>query len=57
MECGPVGEGGFVGAPGRAAPLFAAVHATFDGVPLLGGLGAESALSNFFRVAAWVGET
>lgn len=35
MESGLVGKGEFAGSCGRAAPLFEAVDAPLDGVPLL----------------------
>jgi hypothetical protein len=42
VECGLVGDGEFVGSHGQAAPLFEAVDAAFDGIPLFVGLGVEA---------------
>lgn len=42
MEWGLVGDGEFVGSHGQAAPLFEAVDAAFDGVPLFVGIGVEA---------------
>lgn len=42
MECGPVGDGAFVGSCGQASPLLEAVDAAFDCVPLFVGLAVEA---------------
>lgn len=42
MECGLVGDREFVGSCGQAAPLFEAVDAPLDGVPLLVCLAVEA---------------